>query len=174
MRSLNLKMIFFSFLSAMIFTSPAWAGKWYEHVSQMKVYTNKINDSERKIRELIHEKNETSDISKKQTLNTEMFQEHNDLVETYKKYNELRYHMKYEHPEKGEIVDRRYLAMRAKTIDELEKEIGLQGRLTQLKKKIDEKYAPFIQKDKAAHPPVEAVHEEVPVAPEPVRPRLVK
>lgn len=175
MQSRKVKRLLLTLLLVSVANAPtAWGGKWIEHVSDMKVFTNKINELEKKLEHLIEEKVHSREPNSQSHLNGEIEHTYKELRDQYNKYEELRVHMAYEHPEKGDMSERKYAPVRKKTIEDIELELGLQGQLTQLGRKIEEKYAPF-REDKSKEKSQEsATHTPVQTDPTKQRPVLSK
>jgi hypothetical protein len=86
-----------------------------------------------------------------------MAESHRKLTETALEYNTQKAELKYRYPEEGVIIERRYVPLRAQTIEQIEKELGLSSELTKTKKKIDKKYAPFVGEAVTAAPEKQTV-----------------
>ena len=82
------------------------------------------------------------------------------LTEAAKKYNKSRSTLAFRYPGGKELILRKYVYMRAPSVRQVEKELGLDGALTELKKKIDEKYSYATGGAKIALPPKEAEEEK--------------
>ena len=56
-----------------------------------------------------------------------------DLV---KEYEEERLHVRFKHPDRNDTVERQYARYRLKSLQEMEKETGLDGRLSRIKARV--------------------------------------
>jgi hypothetical protein len=68
-------------------------------------------------------------------------QTHQSLLEATEKYNLERDEISYRYPGGQDVIMRKYMAFRPPSIEQVEKELGLDGELTEIKKKIYKKYS---------------------------------
>lgn len=104
---------------------------------------SKIADQEKEIKELIEVKQKTADEDRKRQAIQRMVEIHTQLKKDVKEYNDLINELKYKYPAKEDETSRAYAPAREKTIDDMEEESALDRALTEAKKNVDEKYAPF-------------------------------
>lgn len=76
-----------------------------------------------------------------------MMKAHVSLREEVDGYNVMRTKLKYRFPNKGELSERRYMPMKVQSLEKMEKEIGIDAKLTMIRKKINDKYKPFITRE---------------------------
>ena len=55
--------------------------------------------------------------------------------------------IKYRFPAKGDALDRRYVPMRVQSVEQMEEDVGIDAELTMLRRKINDKYKPFLTKE---------------------------
>ncbi len=130
---------------------PPDAAEWYRRTQKLNVYESQVKDLTQKLQDLITKKNHGQTQIKDEKGNGSdildgIVETHKKLVEAHKNYEGERAEIKYRYPGEGDLVERRYMPLRPPTLHQVEKELGLTGELTQLKKKIDQKYAPFVKK----------------------------
>ena len=70
-------------------------------------------------------------------------QTHKQLHEEHDKYNSNLTEITYRFPSKGQEIKRQYHPYRPKSIQQVEKELGLGGQLSDLRNKVQEKYKAF-------------------------------
>lgn len=116
------------------------ARNWDIHEVSLRATIDKIREKERKIGELIRAKNATKEDAKLLPLLAEVKKEYAELEKFYKELEEEKRHVRFEHPDKGVEIDRKYRAFKIRTIEDMENEIGTDGRLSRLKSKIMKKY----------------------------------
>ena len=112
--------------------------EWARRITSLNKLEARIKDDAGKLQTAIKEKNSSGGGVKP------IVQSYDDLVKSMKEYNRQKETLKYKYPEEGEMIERRYLPMRAKPLNDYENTSGFNAELTQLKKKIDKTYAPFI------------------------------
>lgn len=138
--------------------------EWAKRKSKLNVYETQIKELTKKIQHLIQMKNAKSvpldEKGKPIDVLETIVVTHKKLKEAVDDYNKEEAEMKYRFPEEGTLVERRYVPMRMQTLDQIEREIGLNGELTRIKKKIDSKYAAIVGDETAKPIP------QKPVAPE--------
>lgn len=125
--------------------------EWAKRTTKLNIYETKMKELNKKIQQMIKAKNNNvqaldekgKPVDVLETITTAF----SDLKKTVKDYNAERDELKYKYPEEGARIERRYVPLRAQSIEQIEKEIGLNGELTRTKKKIDKKYAPFVGED---------------------------
>jgi hypothetical protein len=160
---IGLKGIFMKLLwvSLFLFCLPVFAREWAAHEVSLRSQIDKIREKEKKIGELIHLKNETKEDAKLKPLLAEIKKEYGDLEKFYKELEEEKRHVRFEHPDQGMDVERKYRAFKIRTIEDMENEIGTEGRLSRLKSKVLKKYG--VEPTPAQEPVVEEPKKEEPV-----------
>ncbi|OFZ12246.1 MAG: hypothetical protein A2Z20_04315 [Bdellovibrionales bacterium RBG_16_40_8] len=122
--------------------------EWAQRKTKLNIYESKIKDYTKDIQHLIHLKNtNTSALDEKgKPINVldAIATTHKKLKTEVDGYNKEKEELKYRFPEEGRVIERRYVPLRAQSLEEIEKEMGLDWELTQTKKKIDKKYSTFI------------------------------
>lgn len=114
--------------------------EWDAHLASQKASVEKIRAQEKVIYDLIEQKKSTKDNDKISKILEELVKEHNKLSELYDEFEKEKYHIKYEHPEEGSTIERRYSPYKLKTLQEFESEGGIDGRLSQIKPRVLKKY----------------------------------
>jgi hypothetical protein len=131
--------------------SPATIGpdrEWAQRTSKLNVQEAKQKDLTKQLQKFIIMKNENraplDEKGKPIDLLASIAETHKKLKGVVEEYNADKNELRYRYPEQGTWIERKYLPMRDKSIDEIEHEMGLDGELTKTKRKIDQKYAPFV------------------------------
>lgn len=144
-------------LSVLLFSLSVFAGTYSTHMNEMNGFENKVETLERKIRKLVHEMSQTKDKAKIQEITHEIVQDHEEMKKNIRRAEKIKYHLRFEHPEKGESIEIKYSRLNAQRLRELENELGLDKILSQLKMKVestfpepkkpveDKKSAPFAE-----------------------------
>lgn len=90
-------------------------------------------------------------VAKSQNNKIELIYEIVQLHEEYKKrvieYNELYQTIRYRFPGKDQISNQKYLPQRVDSLEKLEEDVGLDGQLTRIRKKVEQKYDPLLPKE---------------------------
>jgi hypothetical protein len=120
--------------------SLAIAGGWTEHSIRLGQLKVQIETAEKEIQELIEEKQHTKDEEHIFAI-MHRISEHHKAIEKYAHtYEEERQHVRFEHPEKNDQIDRVYKRQRAKSVDQLESEIGIEVRLDRVRDRVLAKF----------------------------------
>ncbi len=122
--------------------------EWAKRTTKLNVYESKMKELNRKIMEMIEAKKGShaaldekgKPIDPLEIISTSF----TELKTTVKSYNEEREQLKYKFPEEGVVIERRYVPQRVQTLEQMEKEIGLNGELSLTKRKVDKKYETFM------------------------------
>lgn len=125
--------------------------EWAKRTTKLNIYETKMRELNKKIQQMIKAKNngaavideKGNPIDALETISTSF----SELKKTVKDYNAERDELKYKYPEEGARIERRYVPLREQSIEQIEKELSLDGDLTRTKRKIDKKYAPFMGDD---------------------------
>jgi hypothetical protein len=124
-----------------LFTLQAQAREWDLHEASLKASVEKIREKEKKIVEIVKQKNLLPpDSPKAKPILEELTKEHKELSEFYKDFETEKQHVRFEHPEQGLKVERKYLRYKVKTIEDFENEVGIDGKLSRLKSKTMKKF----------------------------------
>lgn len=73
---------------------------------------------------------------------------HSAMLESIEDYNKVSKDLEYRYPEKGDDTKRKYLPMRSRSLEQIEKEMGLDAVLSGAKERVDQKYAPIVEEAK--------------------------
>ncbi len=142
--------------------APALAREWAAHEVSLRTQVGKIREKEGKIAEIIHEKDKEKDDEKRTHLLTELAKEYKELQKLYKDLDEEKRDVRFKHPDQGLEVERKYQSYKIKSIEDIETEVGTEGKLSRLKMKVIRKYGSSL--DEPSTPvekaPVEAKEHE--------------
>lgn len=116
--------------------SIAHAGSWNDHATKLSNLTKQIQAKEEEIRELIEAKKKTTDHKKLAEIVKTLGDLHVKLEELSAQYEKERQHVRFEHPDRNEDLERVYVRHRVLSISEMESEFGLDGRLDRLKVRV--------------------------------------
>lgn len=131
----------FVILLAVAFCSiPAFAAKWQQHDASIKMTVVKIKTLEETRDKLIHEKEHTRDNKRLDGIIAELTNNHKELEKAYDEFSKEQEHIRFEHPEQGDSMERKYRRFRLKSVEEREEEMGLDGKLNAIKAKMDRTY----------------------------------
>lgn len=112
-------------------------------LNSAKEQTSKLR---KEIKELIDKKNKTKKESVKKKIINDIVGLHEELKKQIQNYNEQHRIIKYTFPRKGDRSKKSYLPLRVDTLEEIEQGVGLEADLTRVRKKVENKYAPFVPK----------------------------
>ncbi len=135
-RFLSLRYLFFLIL----FCSRVYAGGFEAHKQNLQNMVTSIADIESEIKNLIHHKRTESDREGQRKIMREIEEKHKKLEEAYEKYNEEVNHVKYRHPEQGDAGERTYTILKPRTLEQIENDVGLEGKLDRIKRKMERQY----------------------------------
>ncbi len=113
--------------------------EWARRITSLNKLEARIKDDADNLQAAIKQKNSPGPGGLKPIVHS-----YHDLVKSMKEYNRQKEILKYKYPEEGEMIERRYLPMRARPLSEYESDSGFNAELTKLKRKIDKTYAPFV------------------------------
>jgi hypothetical protein len=131
---ISLLLIFFINLSG------AQAGDWTTHEINLRSYTIRIQSGEEELRDLIKKKNANTDPSLRDKYLEQIKKKQADVQRLYDNFRDEKDHILYEHPEQGDMTERKYKHLKPKTLEELENESGTDGKLSRLKAKVEKTY----------------------------------
>jgi hypothetical protein len=139
------QMIIFIFvlLRADISFSKTGGNEYTKLYSQKSNLELEISTHQKNLEGLILRKNSASDAGSRNQTVEEILRVHADLQTSISQYNQILKDLTYRFPEKGNESKRQYAPMKNRTIDQIEKEMGIDASLSAIKEKIDKKYAPF-------------------------------
>jgi hypothetical protein len=122
--------------------------QWATRTNKLDKLEQQIKDGEKKVKDLIAAKNGGHHAPAAGEAHGNVLDEivtaHRDMKKAMEDYEVEKRELVYRFPEEGALINRRYLPMRPKTLDQLEKELGLDGELTRLKQNIDKKYVSVV------------------------------
>lgn len=109
------------------------AGEMQIHLSRLSQLQGQISSAERDIEVLLDEKKHAHDQKELHQIVTALTERHKELSKSSKNYEELRQHIRFEHPDKNADLERQYIRHKLKSIAEFENGIGLDSRLDRIK-----------------------------------------
>lgn len=116
--------------------SVAKAGSWNDHASRMTNLSKQIHNTEEEIRALIAAKQKTTDRKQLAEIVRNLGELHSKLQKLSKEYEEERQHVRFQHPERNDELERVYVRHQLRSIGEMETEFGLDARLDRLKARV--------------------------------------
>jgi len=150
----------------------AGAREWDAHEVSLRSQIEKIREKEKKITELITQKNTTKDDEKLKPILADLQKEYKALQKMYEEWETEKRHVRFEHPDQGVNIERKYRAYKIRSIEEMENEMGTDGRLTRLKTKVMRKYGEPVSETPAVSSPATPPTPPPEVKKEPDRPKL--
>ncbi len=138
--------------------------EYSKRLNKMTQIQSKLTEGTARLKELIKQKNHGSHEIKDEKNNhvnilDSIAQQHKQLSEDYDLFNEELRAITYRFPSKGEEIGRKYIPLRPKTLEQVEREMGLEGDLTALKDKVDAKYKAFAPNEEPTPIPQVPKHE---------------
>jgi hypothetical protein len=118
--------------------------EYQDKSSRLKMYDAKISGAEHEIMALAVKKDQEKDPKAQKEIMNRMVGIVMDRNKTAEQYNALKTELAYRYPSQGEALDRSYRTQSKKSLEEIEGSVGLDELLTNTKKMIDRKYAPFV------------------------------
>lgn len=109
---------------------------------------------------MIAHKNEEKEDAKLKPMLAALKKEYEELEKYYKDLEEEKRHVRFEHPDQGVEIERKYRAYKIRSIEDMENEIGTEGRLSRLKSKVLRKYGTEPTPEKVEAPAEEAPKKE--------------
>lgn len=116
-------------------------------VLQMTQEESKVREARHRIQEMIKNRDESHNENEKAHYNKLMAEAHRKMVEANNKLVDIHNHMKYRFPEKDDESLRRYYPERVESLEQMEREVGLEAELTQLKVLIKKVYSVFLSEE---------------------------
>lgn len=125
-----------------LFSVQAVSGEWIAHLGHISVVMAKIDSKNQELKKLLEVKRKAQTEQELHTALDELSKGHRELLKLHVEFQELKNHARYSHPEQGNNSLRKYTTYRTDVLDEVEAEVGIDGKLNRFKEKIDEVYSP--------------------------------
>ncbi|MCC7403342.1 MAG: hypothetical protein IT288_03005 [Bdellovibrionales bacterium] len=129
----------------------AWGLRGPEYTQKKSKKLNlevQISEQQKALEELIRRKNGTTDPATRSQVVEEMKTVHTGMQKAIQDYNEVVKELNYKYPQKDDDSERKYLPMRSRSLEQIEKEMGLDAVLSAAKGRVDKKYAPLVDEAK--------------------------
>lgn len=157
-------------ITVLFISSVGSARPWSEHTSHLSMLSKQIETHENDIRALIGHKKHAQDPKRVADIIREIDEHQKAIIKASKDYNEEREHVRFEHPEKNDQLDRTYVRHEVKSLEELEGDLTLDARLDRVKSRAlsmfplppKEEKAPVINPVFVRKPASEQLHDEAP------------
>jgi hypothetical protein len=130
-----------SFSAAIVFLSlnSAHAGEWREHEAHLMAFVTKIGGLQKEINQMIEERSKAGG-EERQKIDDSLVKKWADLKKTNDDMEAEKLHIRFKHPEKGDAAERKYSHFQIKSLSEMESDMGIDGRLDRIKKKVEAKF----------------------------------
>jgi hypothetical protein len=145
------------------------AGNLSQEEARLTSLSQQIRNNEEEIRHLLETKKHESDPAAVTSTIKAITESYNRLKETTKEYNELRLHVRFNHPEiDTKTAERKYSRYQVKSLKEIEAAMGLEGRLSRVKARvlgifpIPESDAAAYEREKKARAPAAVIEDDKP------------
>jgi hypothetical protein len=146
--------------------------RWTEHESRLTSFTAKIRSLESEISDLIAYKKTLESTERARLVTQQISFKHSDLAKVIKDYESERLHVRFQHPDRDLEGERQYMAVKLKSLDEIEDSFGLDGRLDRIRRHVGVVFPAAKPEEAPAVRLPAAISEEEDDAPEQIR--LVK
>lgn len=110
--------------------------RWSEHESYLTSLMARIRTFEKEISDMIESKHHIENSEKVRILTQQIAFKHADLAKVIKEYEAERLHVRFQHPDRDQELEREYSAHHLKSIDEIETAFGIDGRLDRIKRQV--------------------------------------
>ncbi len=114
--------------------------EWMDLNTQLQTLKTKVEMSEGSIKKMIEEKNQTHDEKQSAEIIKNLIKEHRDLTKTVEEYEQRRNQLKYRFPEAGLNDEREYERMEVRSLQEMENEFTIEGRLKKTFNRVKQQY----------------------------------
>ncbi len=118
---------------------------WTKQITKLNSKSEKVAEYKRIIKKMIKEKNSAQTKEQKHQIIAKMLDVHNRLKKAITEYNELAPVIKYRFPAKGRAYQRQYVPEKLQSIEQMEKEMGLDYDLTHLRQLVQRKYSTMVK-----------------------------
>ena len=119
-----------------------------EKSSKLQSLSTRIEEAEKRFKELVRVKAESKKVEEKQAIIKEMVEVTEQRNKDVQNFNRIKADLELRYPNRGEALNRRYQTQTKRSVEELEGAAGLDEKLTHVKKVVDKKYAPFMEDTK--------------------------
>lgn len=136
LRLRGLKQTLLVLLTLTIVGPAAHAGNWADHVLKVGTYSRQIQALEAEVKELIAQRRHTRDPEQLKSIIDTIAAKHKELEEVADKHEKEWAHMRFRHPEQAEIVKGQYVRYKIKSIQAMESELGMDGKLDRIKQQV--------------------------------------
>jgi hypothetical protein len=127
-------------LALSVFAPQSKASDWARHEVNLKGYASRIRNMQEDIQALIIKKSQNKNPVVRDEILKEIILKNQELQKTYQDYKAEKEHIRFEHPEQGDKTERKYRHLKLKSLEELENEVGIDGQLSRLKRKVEDTY----------------------------------
>lgn len=123
---------------------------WQEVSARVQGLKAKADNHEKQIEHLVAEKNHTHDEARLSHIIKELVVEHKAYAEASKEYDKERAFLMYRFPEKGVKGDRSYERSEIKSLEDMENQMSLDGRVKSVLVKVRKQYPVVLSPEEAA------------------------
>lgn len=110
--------------------APSKSMEWVKLNTVLTTLAAKVTSLQADVKELIKKKKTIKDRAQLEMIWEEINTKHKELDESVRQYQKESNRARFEFPDKGSIIQKKYHYVRMKSIDELENEVGIEAKLT--------------------------------------------
>jgi hypothetical protein len=111
----------------------ALASPWIQHKHHMGFLLRAIDNAENEVRASLRRKEHAQEPAELAEVMAEIGRQYKALKKLQKEYEEERSHVRFEHPERADQLERNYVRRETKSVEELANDIGIDGRLDRIR-----------------------------------------
>ena len=147
MQSLNLKTISLISLFMLVFTAQALAESWIFRTERRKNLMSDMARIEQEIHENVLKKRSERNPEKLKFILRDISRSYDELRDVHDDYLENERIIRFRYPEKEDANKRQYTLYKLKTLDEIENDVGIDGHLDRVKRRMMKVYRPKLKSD---------------------------
>ncbi len=136
----QIKAVLVGLSAASVFAHSSEARMWNEHTSQLAMKSRQLEMGEHEIHALIERKQHTDDPAAVGEIMQSIAVQHRALEKKAKEYEEERQHVRFEHPERNDQLERKYVRHEIKSVQEMESSMGIDARLDRIRSLVTLKF----------------------------------
>ncbi|MES2964583.1 MAG: hypothetical protein V4760_11885 [Bdellovibrionota bacterium] len=136
---LNEALVVFALLFSLINASPAFAESnhtYNEDLSKLQGFDREIDDLQKGIHHMVAEKKHTDEKTAVKQLVDQIAESYKRLQKVSNDRERLWLHIRFKHPEQATALEKRYTRFKLKTLEDMEAEVGIDGRLDRIKARV--------------------------------------
>jgi hypothetical protein len=126
----------FALLLGLLIAVPSFANPWNDDQAKLQGYDREVDELQERIHHLVAQKKHSDEKNVIKDLVDQIAESYKRLQKVTGDREKLWLHIRFKHPEQATSIEKRYTRFKLKSLEDMEAEVGIDGRLDRIKARV--------------------------------------